>query len=75
MAASPRFKVHNPMGEYIASCKHIEDAACIVGLYGAGAKIRDGRNNDRILWNEGAEIICAADSYDEVHRIVSERLP
>lgn len=64
MAATPRLKVYNPQGEYIASCKHGEDAAAIVGNYGHGAKIKD--RNGKVLWHEGYEEQSAAESYDYV---------
>lgn len=63
MSASPRFKIYNPRGEYIACCKHPEDAAAIVAVYGEGATIRDGHSRRNIVWAEGRE---ASDSYDEV---------
>jgi len=66
MAATPRLKVHNPSGEYIASCKHYEDAACLVASYGDGAFVKHAdlsRRND-VIWREGAERIAAGESYD-----------
>jgi hypothetical protein len=74
MAGSPRFKVYNPQGEYVASCKHVEDAAMLVGNYGEGAKIRDGMNGKRVVWHEGKESVSASDSYDEVYSVVWERI-
>ena len=71
MAASPRFKVYNPQGEYIASCKHIVDAAAIVSIYGDGARIKDG---GRIVWAEGREEFSAGESYDQVAEVVWERI-
>jgi hypothetical protein len=71
MAGSPRFKIHNPSGEYIASCKHLEDAAAIVGNYGDGATIKDG---GRVVWREGREAFSAAESYDGVRETVWERV-
>lgn len=70
MAASPRFKVHSPRGEYIASCKYLEDAAALVAAYGDGARIIDRRW--RVLcWLEGQETQPAAESFDWV-RITGE---
>lgn len=74
MAGSPRFKVHNPQGEYVASCKHVEDAAMIIAGYGDGAKIRDGMNGKRIVWHEGRESCAAGDSYDTVAATVWARV-
>jgi len=64
MAATPRLKIYNPQGEYIASCKHGEDAAMIVSGYGDGAKIKD--RYGKVLWHEGYEDQPAGDSYDHV---------
>jgi hypothetical protein len=72
MAGSPQFKVYNPQGEYVASCKHIEDAACLAGMYGEGCTIRDGHSF--IVWREGQEASMAADSYDEVAVVVMDRI-
>lgn len=76
MAATPRLKVHNPQGEYIASCKHYEDAACLAGLYGEGATIRhaDLARKDAVIWREGKERISAAESYDEAAAIMLDRV-
>lgn len=76
MAATPRLKVHNPSGEYIASCKHYEDAACLVALYGVGAFVKHAdlsRRND-VIWREGSERIPAGESYDEAASIMIERV-
>ena len=72
MAGSPRFKVFNPAGEYIASTKHVEDAAAIIaGCYGEGAKIKD---SGRIVWHEGHEDCPAFESYDRVAEVVWARI-
>ena len=76
MAATPRLKVHNPNGEYIASCKHYEDAACLVASYGSGAFVKHAdlsRRND-VIWREGSEIIGAGESYDEAALIMRTRV-
>ena len=72
MAATPEFKVYTADGEYIAACKHIEDAAAVVALYNEGATIR--WMHSKIVWKEGAENFPASESYDEVARIVTERI-
>lgn len=72
MAASPQFKVYNPAGEYVAACKHGEDAAAIVAGYGEGATIRFGHS--RVLWREGAESFPAGESYDGVAEAIAERV-
>ena len=71
MAASPCWKVFNPQGEYVASCKHVEDAAMIVGSYGEGARISYQRRFT--VWHEGHEHQAAADSWDYVAQVVHER--
>lgn len=63
MAGSPRWKVYNTEGEYVASCKHVEDAAAIIALYGDGASIRDGHS--KVVWLEGRDGE-AAESFDAV---------
>jgi hypothetical protein len=72
MAGSPRFKVHNPQGEYVASCKQIEDAAMICGGYGDGAKIKDKFYG--LVWHEGHEATEASESYDTVATVVFQRI-
>lgn len=71
MAASPAWKVYNSAGEYIAACKHLEDAACLVAFNGDGATIRSGHS--RVVWREGAETQSAAESYDHVVEIARGR--
>lgn len=71
MAASPRWKVFNPSGEYVASCKHPEDAGMIVSGYGKGATIRDGHTH--VVWREGAEEQPAGESYDNVQVVCNAR--
>ena len=71
MAATPKYKVYNPSGAYVASCKHAEDAAAIVNLYGNGAQIRIGHS--RVVWHEGHEKETAGNSYDIVAQTVHER--
>jgi hypothetical protein len=52
MAASPEYKVFNPQREYIAACKHPEDAAAIVALYGYGSQIEW---MGCVVWHDGKE--------------------
>ena len=73
MAASPPYKVFNPQGEYVASCKYGEDAAAVVSCYGDGAKIRHRDRMGRVLWHEGAESFPAAESYDMVAATIAKR--
>jgi len=73
MAASPRFKVHNPQGDYVASCKFLEDAAALVANYGDGARIRDALTGT-LCWHEGREDFPAGDSLDGVREKAFERI-
>lgn len=73
MASSPNIKVFNPQGEYIASCKLYEDAACLAGMYGDGAQIRIGHAKSCTVWNEGSEDFSAAESYDGAAKIMADR--
>ena len=72
MAGSPQFKVYNSRGEYIAACKHVEDAAMIVAGHGEGATIR--HQHGPILWSEGEEDMTAGESYDHVAQVCADRL-
>lgn len=72
MAGSPKLKVFNVKGEYVASCKHAEDAAAIVALHGRGAKIK--YEHKHIVWTEGAETQPAAESFDFVADTVNARI-
>ena len=65
MAASPKWKVYSPENEYVAACKHVEDAAAVVALRGDGATIREGHTKATIVWIEGTDG-HAGDSYDAV---------
>lgn len=72
MAQTPQFKVYNPQGEYIAACKLADDAAALVALYGYGAVIRHGHSH--IVWTEGRDTIGPGAGYDEVARVVYQRV-
>ena len=72
MAAAPKWKVYSPDVEYVASCKHAEDAACLVALYGDGATIRF--EHYRFVWSEGEEDQPAQDSYDFVAEVCQKRV-
>lgn len=73
MASSPQLKVFNSLGEYIGCVKHYEDAACLVGSYGAGATVRYGHSKKHTLWTEGAEEFRAGEAYDRAGAIMRER--
>ncbi len=70
MAGSPAYKVFNRDREYIAACKHVQDAACLCALWGEGATIK---HSGRIVWREGVDG-HAADSYDVVATHVSYKI-
>jgi len=75
MGTTPRFKVYSPLNAYVAACKHVEDAAALVSIYGDGATIRDGATSSRrTVWTEGRETISAGESYDTVASTVWERI-
>lgn len=42
MAASPKYKIHKPNGEYTASTKGAEEAACLCAFLGKGTKVKFG---------------------------------
>lgn len=73
MAASPRWKVYSPAGEYVAACRYVEDAASIITLHGDGATIRDGHCKADTVWTEGAERQPASESIDFVAGTVLNR--
>jgi hypothetical protein len=74
MAGTPKFKIFNPSGEYVAACKYPEDAAALVDLYGAGSTIRDGHSKADVVWTEGKETQPASESYDFVGTTVEDRI-
>lgn len=39
MAASPKYKVYDPQGEYVAACKQGKDAAALMLLHGPGSRV------------------------------------
>lgn len=74
MSGTPRFKLYDPQGLYVAAFKFPEDAAALLGVYGAGSKLRDRWSGSRVVWREGEELTGAADSYDTVAQIVWQRV-
>jgi len=69
MSSSPKYKVFNAVGEYVACCKHVEDAAAIIASYGDGASIRTGHAKKDTVYVNGVDG-NAGDSYDAVARHV-----
>ncbi len=71
---SPRWKVHDENGQYVAACKLVEDAAAVLGGHLPGSCIRDGWAKNRVVWREGEDADgYASDSYDEVAETVERR--
>lgn len=74
MAASPRYKVVNPEGEYVASFKYLEDASMLVSVLGEKTKVYDSVVAKRnLLWTEGAEEFSAGDSADRFGAVCDGR--
>jgi hypothetical protein len=71
MAATPMFKVYRG-GAYVASCKHAEDAAAIVGM--SGGEVRWGHSPKWRLFVEGSEEVKAEDSWDGAAEIIHYNL-
>ncbi len=74
MAATPKLKVYNAHGEYVAAFKHAEDAAAFVAMAGPGVTIRDGYGKKDTVWHEGKEAQSAAESFDFVAKVVADRI-
>jgi hypothetical protein len=72
MASTPRLKVYNREGGYVASFKHAEDAAILIAGLGEESQIRDGHKF--VVWHEGHEIQPAMESYDTVAECVYARI-
>lgn len=71
MAATPTWKVYTAAGEYVAACKHAEDAGAIAALHGTGSEIRHGHRS--VCWIEGADG-HASESLDQVAATCYRRL-
>lgn len=74
MAGTPRFKIYNPQGGYVAACKYPEEAAMLTACLGNGTTIRNGHEKRHIVWHEGQETQSASESYDYVAQLVGERM-
>ena len=70
MARAPRFKVYRN-GEYVASCKDIEDAAAIAAMGGIGVTIRDGHSF--VVWENDRDG-DPGDSFDHVANVAYARM-
>jgi hypothetical protein len=73
MAGSPRFKVFDSDGEYVACCKYLMHAAVLVSVM-PGGTVRDGHSKKLTLWTEGAEEVPAGESYDIATEIMEGRI-
>lgn len=72
MAMTPRFKVYDSKGEYIASCKYLEDASALMTINGKLSTIREGHK--KVIWTEGKEEVLASDTIDGAIKIMSSRI-
>jgi hypothetical protein len=73
MAAAPRWKVYNAMGEYIGAAKYLETAAAMLSIESDGATIRDGHARRRTMYVVGKDG-QPGESYDAVVQIVAARV-
>jgi len=72
MAQTPVLKVYNGQGEYVASCKYLEDAALLVSYHGKGSKVKKGHSG-KTLWHEGFEEFDTSESFDRAAKIMQAR--
>ena len=76
MAASPKYKVFNPEGEYVGCVKYAELAAPLVGVLGKGAQVRFGHSKRWVLWTEDENADGeAGESYDHAADVMRSRCP
>ncbi len=73
MSGTPKYKVFNSKGEYVASCKYAEDAGAICAAWGEGSSIRWGHQKACTLFVNGTDA-DAGESYDKVAQICRQRL-
>lgn len=74
MAKSPRWKVYDGQGNYLASCKEPEMAAAIIGGVGVeGWTIRHSHRKSDVVWTEGIDG-RAGESYDTVAVLAYQRV-
>lgn len=73
MSGTPRFKIHDDRGRYVAATVDASLAAALVGAAGWEGwtvRVRPGG----IIWREGREAVRAAESYDHAAEIMYDRL-
>jgi hypothetical protein len=71
MASSPRWKCHDKLGTYQASCKDLVIAAGIMLVLGPGATVRDGHTR-KTVYTEGVDGDCG-ESLDAVVSSICNR--
>jgi hypothetical protein len=72
MAASPKYKVYDDTGTYVASTKDGTLAAALIGAAGSeGWRVKvDGR----LVWREGSEVTSPTESIDTVAVMIENRV-
>lgn len=76
MAASPKYKVYNKAGEYLAAFKYASDALTFVDamrLSDPGCTIRLGHSQRLTLWTEGKEDATPQESHAKAVELVLYR--
>jgi len=68
--STPNWKCYL-QGEYMAACKHAEDAAALVSVW-TGGEVRWRHKN--VVWREGAETFPAGESFDRAAEIMRQRI-
>jgi hypothetical protein len=71
MAGTPKFKISDQFGTYVAATVDATLAAAVVALLGEGAKVKV---YGRIVWREGFEAISAQESYDVAAETMDARI-
>lgn len=73
MAASPKWKVFDSLGEYVAAVKYPEHAAMLVAVLGRGSEVRVGHSKRFTVWIEGTDG-DAGESYDATAQVLYHNL-
>ena len=73
MGQTPKLKVFNARGEYVAAVKFPEDGAAILAAYGPGSTLRLGHAKETTLYTDGLDG-DAGQSYDDVAAFVNAKL-
>lgn len=72
LGGSPKWKLYNAEGEYIAACRYVEDALMLMAFNGDDSTIKFDHRT--LVWTEGKEEIRASESIDRAVAIVDERM-